>query len=1271
MNSLSRLCPCLVLILSTVIASGQLLQNLRSFSNSVSLIDPVPPEETGEYGTDGPKELISADFDLDGKPDLAASKVSGKVAVVYGSGGKEFYPAVFLTPPDGTGELRGITAADFNGDGRPDLAVAAPYGSRLVVFPAGPGRTFQAPQTIDSWRGVRNLIAADLDGDGDQDILAAGPEGSGHYSSSTQVTAYFRHAGGFVAGDAQMLAEPSEWSDAFPRPVFTMATLPPLPGSNARRVIFTHALSELLWMTNWDAGAAELKIQPAGQTLVYTQSLTTGRVLSQDGEMDLVTAARDANQVLVRRGLAGATGFDTVVAQRVYLPGAPRAMSLADVDADGWNDLIVVLRNYDRVVTLRNEAGTLKLAAESPTGVSPRDLATADFNGDGRPDLAVANRKSDNLSVLLTQENSVGFERLDSVYPVDGGVSALQLTDLNGDGRADAVLSHMQTKEISVRLSLPGGELAPPVFSKLAEPPLSLRAGDFNGDSKTDLLIVHNSRTRPGMSVLTGRGDGTFSAPAFFASDGGLFSIHMADFDADGVIDAAAGFYDCRLALYKGMPDGSFSLRREGLFTYEARAMTAEDFDQDGDVDFAGASATGKLTIVENDGHLLDFPAAGTSRENMFRRTDTQGSDKSGIKSMVQLNANGDSDPDVAINTSEGVIIYTGGPGLTFTPSASALPGTTSATDLTIGDFDGDGIEDLATACRLLACVVILKGMPDRTFQVAGSTPVPTADMIATGDIDGDGIADLAGAGEVIWTALSSRAPQSVDGSAPPARPPVDHVVINEVMTSNLTVPLDSSGRTPDFVELYNGKTVAVDLTGWMLRYEEPSAAPAGPPLVTTHPLDGEIPAGARRLLLCDERNGTDHVNYKLNRAAGTLTLLDPAGEAVDSFSWENQPEDVSQGRFSDGATAWVTKSPPDPGQPNYWESNSGPDFKQVSVEPDSIRPGSRPRVYVKAKDDAGIFTLSVLWKWLNPPAGTPSGYREGQTGLFDDGLNGDGATLDGLYSAVLPVVLPAGAQLEFFVTATNLLDQEETAPGDPIFSLPGQEITNYAFRVPETAVPVPGLEISEVQTHSALLDERGQPSDFVELRNTGPAPVTLEGLALRDGLFTGERTYSLTGTLQPGEYRFYFADADPNQGPLHMPFKLSNEGDSVWLVQLDASGPVTILDKVSPPPHEGGTESWARLGPRGPFTFISPTPGTVNLSAQQLHAEMLPANAPGGLRTFRVAMTVPSGVTRTIESWVPGNPWQTAGVLTGNGFERFLDLPVAPSSTSRFFRAK
>ena len=76
-------------------------------------------------------------------------------------------------------------------------------------------------------------------------------------------------------------------------------------------------------------------------------------------------------------------------------------------------------------------------------------------------------------------------------------------------------------------------------------------------------------------------------------------------------------------------------------------------------------------------------------------------------------------------------------------------------------------------------------------------------------------------------------------------------------------------------------------------------------------------------------------------------------------------------------------------------------------------------------------FTLSAVWKWLDAPAGTLPELRAGRLGLYDDGLNGDAGPLDGTFSAELPL-FPPGATIEFFLDATNLVDQTSIYPAIP-----------------------------------------------------------------------------------------------------------------------------------------------------------------------------------------------------------------------------------------------
>src|SRR5438067_1166988 len=98
---------------------------------------------------------------------------------------------------------------------------------------------------------------------------------------------------------------------------------------------------------------------------------------------------RGLTTVCVHPGFNGPGRFEQTIHQVIHVPGGPRAVKVLDLDGDGWNDLVVVLRNFDRVLTYHNSNGVLVAASETPVGASPRELAIGDFNGDGHPDLAV------------------------------------------------------------------------------------------------------------------------------------------------------------------------------------------------------------------------------------------------------------------------------------------------------------------------------------------------------------------------------------------------------------------------------------------------------------------------------------------------------------------------------------------------------------------------------------------------------------------------------------------------------------------------------------------------------------------------------------------------------------------------------------------------------------------------------------------------------------------------------------------------------------------
>lgn len=98
-------------------------------------------------------------------------------------------------------------------------------------------------------------------------------------------------------------------------------------------------------------------------------------------------------------------------------------------------------------------------------------------------------------------------------------------------------------------------------------------------------------------------------------------------------------------------------------------------------------------------------------------------------------------------------------------------------------------------------------------------------------------------------------------------------------------------------------------------------------------------------------------------------------------------------------------------------------------------------------------------------------------------------------------------------------------------------------------------LRLNEVMASNdgAWIDEGGEADDWVELVNVSPQTINLNDFDLADK--GGRRTRLPKLTLEPGQFTVLWLDDEPDQGPNHLPFKLSASGDELTL--RDASGQV------------------------------------------------------------------------------------------------------------------
>ncbi len=964
---------------------------------------------------------------------------------------------------------------------------------------------------------------------------------------------------------------------------------------------------------------------------------------------DLIYADDVCGLLRVHRAGPGARRFEPMPVQDLPVRGAPRDVKLADIDGDGWLDATVVLRGLDLALTFKNRGGLLSSSGEFPTGRSPREVVIADFTGDGRPDAAVINRYSADVSILPSSATHHGLVSLDQIYPVSGDVAGLTVMDVNNDGRDDVLQLHRASNEISVRKAGPDGTLGAPEFRSIGgQAPSGLATADVNNDGLPDMLSANLGGGGSGsISVLLANPDGTFAPPRIFSGGGGMFAIAVADFDNDGNEDVAAGLFDCRVMFFRGDGTGGFTQAYSVTFVYESRVMVTGDFDQDGDIDIAGAGNAGDVVTLENRGAAA--PAG------WFKRTYAPPGNRSyGTYRIALSHIDADTDPDLVIGTGRGTAVYLGLAGMPFEYSAT-LSGSVdfSVSDMLVKDLDGDGILEMVAACREASCINILTREAGGEFILRAQADVPSGKLLACGDLDGDGKPDLVGTGDVLWTLLSSRAPQtSVPATGDPVRSQSTGVVINEILPQNTSIPLTAdNGKKPDFVEIYNGSDSSVDFTGWKVRLQ---SVQDGAPVDNTWTLPPlTAPAGGHAVIVFSDEPGPGHAGFTLPAEGGTLTLQQPDNTISDIVEYPRSLENVSWSRYLDGHPAFHADRIPSPGMSNLDNGTVPPEVKLNAPSSASLVPG-QPMVFTaRGRDDAGIISLSILWNRLDAPMAEP-----GRIILYDDGMHNDAGAVDGFFSGELAPGLPPGAEIQFYLEAVDISGDVLLLPETAELSAPGLPPAAWSLSL----TTPPALEIAEVCTGNDNLkrDDLGGHADFVVVRNAGPAAVDLTGILLaKSPLAANSAVFRFPSllSLEPGGEVTVFADNKPEQGPLHAPFTLDAGGDDLALLALTPTGARQWIHSIAVPAMP--LDSIYRMVPGIRLYGI--------MNGQDTGPDWSgTAVDRDGVAFSVIRFTATAGWTWRVDGDPPGAPeeWMTLQTIPGDGAVHMVTRPASEFQT-------
>lgn len=396
--------------------------------------------------------------------------------------------------PSGGAVFESIVGADFNADGKFDLAVAHASSTISVMLGNGDG-TFQAPVNYSTGTDATHLAAGDFNGDGKIDLAVTN-------GGDNTVSILLGN------GDGTFQAATTYSTGKFPIPVTTGDF-----NRDGKLDLAVHNKNDStvsIFLGNGD-GTFQVPINSA--TGGDGDSMFAGD-FNGDGKLDLViTNLSSNNSVIVLLG----NGDGTFQAPVNYSVGSfPQWVCAADLNGDGKLDLVVANELSSTVsVLLGNGDGTFKTHVDYNTSGGPTAVAIGDFNGDGKLDLATANcfpagscAGSGSVSILFGNGDGTFQSHLDTNT---GASLAVTAGDFNRDGRLDLVIGDGVTTNVSVLLQTPMA--APNVL-------LSTTSINFNGQ------LVNTSSAPPQNVTLKNTGGAalTISSTTITGADTSDFS---------------------------------------------------------------------------------------------------------------------------------------------------------------------------------------------------------------------------------------------------------------------------------------------------------------------------------------------------------------------------------------------------------------------------------------------------------------------------------------------------------------------------------------------------------------------------------------------------------------------------------------------------------------------------------------------------------------------------------------------------------------------------
>ncbi|MBA3470109.1 MAG: VCBS repeat-containing protein [Herpetosiphonaceae bacterium] len=286
-------------------------------------------------------------------------------------------------------------------------------------------------------------------------------------------------------------------------------------------------------------------------------------------------------------------------------PAAPYGIASGDLNRDGKLDVVTTHRDNAKMrVFLGTGTGTFQEQAPLggyATGGGPRNATLTDLDLDGKLDAVVANSTTTTLSVFYG--NGDGTFATGVLITVGANPFRIAVGDLNRDGRPDLVAATNGTSTVSVVLATASRTYAVTAVSlgDTAARPTGVAIGDVTGNGTLDIVVTNGPGGR--LITLAGSGSGTFTVQASVVTAALPNSVALADLNGDGKLDAIVPSAGTLVQVFLANSSRTFTTASQTTVASNPHDVDVADMDGNGTLDVGVTSWTGgQFQVLLNPG---------------------------------------------------------------------------------------------------------------------------------------------------------------------------------------------------------------------------------------------------------------------------------------------------------------------------------------------------------------------------------------------------------------------------------------------------------------------------------------------------------------------------------------------------------------------------------------------------------------------------------------------------------------------------------------------